>query len=338
MENWITSKENSSLVLSSRIRLARNLKDIPFPHKLDINRGRDIVEKIENGFYTTPAMKQDYKSFRLWEKDSITNRAYLEKHVISKKLLGNNEKAGLIINKDETASIMINEEDHIRLQCITNGLNLYEVYKEADKLDNLIEENVEIAFDDKLGYLTACPTNLGTGLRASVMVHLPALSMNNEITTVLNAVSQFGMTIRGLYGEGSSAEGNIYQISNQITLGLTEEEIINNLTAVVNQIIDQENMTREKLIKKYKYELEDKINRSLGILKSAVILNLNEYLELISNVKMGIEMKIVDDLSYSINSLIIDMQPALMQLNSNGNLSEKEINIKRARLVREMLN
>ena len=234
---------------------------------------------------------------------------------------------------------MINEEDHIRLQCISAGLNLRESYDLANKIDDLIEESIEYAFDEKIGYITACPTNLGTGLRGSVMIHLPALTMNNEMNGILKALTQVGMTIRGLYGEGSKALGNIYQISNQITLGLSEEDIISNLEAVVNEIIGQENATRSRLYSTYRYELEDKIYRSLGILKSAVLLNLNECLELLSSVRMGVELGIIKDIDKCLlNKLLIETQPASLQLTFNSKLNEKEISINRARLVRERLS
>jgi protein arginine kinase len=233
---------------------------------------------------------------------------------------------------------MLNEEDHIRLQCITSGFNLDETYDLANKLDNLLEEKLDYAFDEKLGYLTACPTNIGTGLRASVMLHLPALSMNNEMVRILNVVGQVGMTIRGLFGEGSKAEGDLYQISNQVTLGLSEEEIINNLKAVVAQIIDREQWSRQQLMKGYKYELQDKVYRSLGVLRSAVLLNSKECLNLISNVRMGVEMGIIKDVDVQVlNSLLVETQPATLQLISNVKLSEKDRDFNRAKLIRKKL-
>jgi protein arginine kinase len=215
---------------------------------------------------------------------------------------------------------------------------LEEAFDLANKLDNLLEEKLDYAFDEKLGYLAACPTNIGTGLRASVMLHLPALALNSDMSRILNAVTQVGMTIRGLFGEGSKGEGDLYQISNQITLGLNEEEIINNLKAVVTQIIDKEHWSREQLIKNHRYELEDKIYRSLGILKSAVLLNSKECLNLISSVRMGVELGIIKDVKSDIlNSLLVETQPATLQLISNAGLAEKARDYNRAKLVRERL-
>jgi protein arginine kinase len=329
---------NNDIVLSSRIRLARNIKNIPFPDKLNEEAGKDVVKQVENAFYTSSHTEEAYKSKYLWLNDEWINRTYFEKHLISYKLLSNNKKAAFIVDKDEVVSLMINEEDHIRLQCITSGFNLEEAYDMANKLDNFLEEKLEYAFDENLGYLTACPTNIGTGLRASVMLHLPALAMNSDMNRILNAVSQVGMTIRGLFGEGSKAEGDLYQISNQITLGLSEDEIINNLKAVVSQIIEKEQWSRDHLIKSHRYELEDKIYRSLGILKSAVLLNSKECLNLISNVRMGVEMGTIKDVSIdTLNYLLVETQPATLQLISNSNVSEKDRDFNRAKLIREKL-
>jgi protein arginine kinase len=340
MNNWVYYEgDPEELVLSSRTRLARNLKEKPFPNRLDEEDGRKIVKLVEDAFYTFSQSEINFKTVYLWDMDKITKEAYLQKHIISKKLIANSNKAAFITDKEETISIMINEEDHIRLQCITGGLDLKGSYDYANKIDNLLEEKLEYAFNEKLGYLTACPTNLGTGLRVSVMVHLPALTMNNEMTGICNAVTQIGMTVRGLHGEGSQALGNIYQISNQITLGHTEEEIIGNLLAVVNQIVNKENISRGNLLMKYKYELKDKIYRSLGILKSAVILNGKECLELLSNVRMGVEMGIIKNISkVTLNSLLVDVQSGVLQKNYGQKLTERDRDIKRAELVKEKIN
>jgi protein arginine kinase len=338
MNNWIKAEKDNSIVLSSRIRLARNIKNIPFPDRLNDEKGKEIVKKIEDAFYSSSYIQESYKSKYLWLNDDITNRSYYEKHLISNKLLGNYKKSAFFLDKDEVVSIMLNEEDHIRLQCITSGFNLDEAFDLSNKLDNLLEEKLDFAFDEKLGYLTACPTNIGTGLRASIMLHLPALSMNNDVSRVFNAVTQVGMTIRGLFGEGSKGEGSLYQVSNQITLGLNEEEIINNLKAVVNQIIDREQWSREQLMKNYKLEIEDKAYRSLGVLKSAVLLDSKECLNLISNVRMGVEMGIIKDVDIQIlNSLLVETQPATLQLITATKLSDKDRDFYRAKLVRQKL-
>lgn len=339
MKNWIDTKTNNDdVVISSRVRLARNIKNIPFPNKLDEAKGRKVVKRVEEAFYSSAHMKDEYKSIYLWDNDDISNISYLERHLISNKLINNKNKAAFILSKDETSSIMINEEDHMRIQSITGGLNLKEAYEYTNKLDDLIEEGLEYAFDEELGYLTACPTNLGTGLRASVMVHLPALSMNKEIVGLLNGLTQVGMTIRGLYGEGSSGDGSIYQISNQVTLGLSEEEILTKLTGVINQIINQEKLTRDRIYNKNKYELEDKILRSVGILKSAVILDSKEALNLLSNVRLGIEMGIIKNVDKTVlNKFLVNIQPATIQKLYKNKLTDIQRDIKRADVIKENL-
>jgi protein arginine kinase len=339
MNNWMKAQgSNNDIVLSSRIRLARNIKNIPFPDRLSEEKGKDVVKQIEDAFYTSSHTEETYRSKYLWMNDESTNRSYFEKHLISYKLLSNYKKAAFIVDKEEVVSLMINEEDHIRLQCITSGYNIEEAYDMASKLDNLLEEKLDYAFDEKLGYLAACPTNIGTGLRASVMLHLPALAMKSDMSKVLNAVTQVGMTIRGLFGEGSKGEGDLYQISNQITLGLSEEEIMNNLKAVVSQVIEREQWSRDQLLNSHRHELEDRIYRALGILKYAVLLNSKDCLNLISDVRMGVEMGIIKDVSIdTLNYLLVETQPATLQLISNANLSEKDRDFNRARLVRQKL-
>ncbi len=339
MENWIKYQgKRDDLVLSSRIRLARNIDKMPFPHKLSVEKGREVVPLVEDAFYRSVHMREEYATNYLCDRDIIANQVYLERHLISKNLINNSDKAAFIIDKNETVSVMVNEEDHIRIQCITSSLNLEEAYDLSNKIDNLLEEKLSYAFNEKLGYITSCPTNIGTGLRASVMIHLPTLSLNNKMNGVINAVSQVGMTVRGLYGEGSKAYGNIYQISNQVTLGLSEEEIISNLEAVVKQIISEENLLREDLIKNYKYEIEDRIYRALGMLKSAVLLNSNECIKLLSDVRLGVEMGIIKDVDNAIlNNLLVDTQPASIQQIHKEKLSNKEIELNRAKLVKGRL-
>jgi protein arginine kinase len=339
MQNWERySQKNEDIVLSSRIRIARNIKGTPFPHRLGEDDSKKIISSVEAAFYTSTHIKSKYNSIYLWDLDENTSNVYLEKHLISPQLINNRSKSAFILGEDETASIMINEEDHIRVQCITGGFNVKEPYDMAGKLDNLLEENIDYAFDEKLGYITACPTNIGTGLRASVLIHLPALTMNDEMNGILKVLTQVGMTIRGLYGEGSKAQGNMYQISNQVTLGVNDEDILNNLEAVISQIITQEYRTRERFLQNYRYELEDKIYRSLGILETAILLKSNECLDLLSYVRMGVEMGIIKDVSkISLNSLLIETQPAALQKRLKAKLSEKERDLNRAQIVRETL-
>lgn len=339
MKNWLeVDTEAEDIVLSSRIRLARNIKDDPFPNKMNEEDGKDIVKKVEEAFYSSPYMEENFNTIYLWQNDDISNISYLEKHLISRKLVGNKGKAAFIIDHSETASIMINEEDHIRLQSIAGGLNLKEALDYANKLDDLLEEKLDYAFDSKLGFLTSCPTNLGTGLRASVMVHLPALTVNNVLPGLLNALTQVGMTIRGLYGEGSKGQGNLYQISNQLTLGLSEDEVLTNLTGVINEIINREKLERDRVLSKNRLEIEDKIYRSMGILKSALILNTEETLNLLSNVRLGVEMGILKNVDKTIlNKLLVEIQSATILKYNDEKIGEKEVNLYRAKLVKDKL-
>ncbi|QAA30772.1 protein arginine kinase [Clostridium manihotivorum] len=338
MDNWINGAEagNDEIVISSRVRLARNLKKIPFTNRMDESAGRENVDRIEGAFYLNQENREKFTTIRLWESNGNVSTSYFEKHLISPNLLKSYKKTAFLVDKDETMSIMINEEDHIRLQCITKGFNVREAYNEANKLDDMLEQYLDYAFDEKFGYLTACPTNLGTGMRASVMIHLPALTMNKEIDGLIKGLAQVGMTIRGLYGEGSNADSNIYQISNQVTLGVTEEEIITNLQAVVSQVVAQEIKSRESLRANYEYEILDKIYRSIGILKNAIILSSKECLELLSYVRLGVEMSIINDVDKKLlNSLLVSIQPASLQLKVGRKLSERERDVERGKLVRE---
>ncbi|SEF86687.1 protein arginine kinase [Caloramator fervidus] len=330
---------NNDIVLTSRVRLARNIDGIPFPQKLSEKEANKVIDQVADSILNSnSAIAHEFRLIRLKELRPLERISMVEKHLISRDLINEYQKGAVILNRDENVSIMINEEDHIRLQVIYPGFKIKDAYDFASKLDDLIEEKIQYAYDSKFGYLTSCPTNVGTGIRASVMLHLPALTMTGNINNIFNTVVQVGMTIRGIYGEGSNAMGNIYQISNQVTLGLTEEEIINNLIAVTKKIIDQELKTREMLFEKKSVEIEDDIYRSLGILKYSRILSTQECLELLSKVRLGIEMGIIKDIDVKkLNDLLTNVQPATLQLIEGRELDVKERDIIRAKIVRETL-
>lgn len=331
--------DDRNIVLTSRVRFARNIYNIPFPHMLNEEEANKVVRQVEDAIVREDVSTRAYfKAIDFNSMKNIDRLSLVEKHLVSKEFAQGKGKMGLILNKEEKVSIMINEEDHIRLQVILDGLKIKEAYDYAEKLDDLIEERVDYAYDPGLGYLTSCPTNLGTGMRASVMLHLPALTISKSIGSILNTVSQVGMTIRGIYGEGSSAEGSIYQVSNQVSLGLTEEETINNLMAVTNKIIDHELKAREALFSKQGIELEDDLYRSVGLLRYARMLTTTEGLNLLSNVRMGIEMGIIKDIGIDkIDDLILSVQPGTLQLKLQRELNTKERDIERANLVRSLL-
>ena len=339
MTNLYSNMNGSDIIITSRIRLARNIKDIPFPHKLDEDKSNEIIDKVY-GTLSGDDLQGigPFNLVRFNKLSSAEKFSMVERHLISKELISNASKSATILNENENVSIMINEEDHIRLQVMMPGFKLKEALNYANELDDIIEGKIDYAFDNKLGYLTSCPTNVGTGLRASVMLHLPALSISKSVGGILNTLNQVGMTIRGIYGEGSSSEGNIYQVSNQVTLGLSEEEIINSLIAVVSKIVDQEKAARQVLNEKQGKELEDDLYRSIGILKYARMLSSREALNLLSNVRMGIDMGIIKDVKPEVvNELIVKVQPATLQLQSDKELSGAGRDELRAAIVREAL-
>lgn len=336
MINWTKSSSNEDIVLSSRIRLARNIQGVPFPNKMNVEEARGLSKNIIDSFLQ--ANKDKYNIVNLWESDKLKNRVYYEKHLISKNLIKNKEISSFIYNEDETISLMINEEDHLRIQTITAGFNLKEAYSEADRVDDILEERLDYAFHESLGYLTACPTNIGTGLRASVMIHLPAITQNNEIKEVSTILNRVGMVIRGSYGEGTEVLSNLYQISNQVTLGLSEEDLIKNLERIVNEVINQEQKARADLYKNYRFELEDKIMRSLSILKSSVLISNKESLELLSNVRMGVEMGIINIEKQKLNSLLYKISSPVIAADNDKELSEKDKNIIRSKILKKILS
>jgi len=330
------SFDNAGIVLSSRIRLARNINNIPFPHVLSKEAAAKVVQDVSQSVMETPcASEKGIRLIKMKDMKQLERMAMVEKHLISRDLAKNHEKAAVLLSHDEDISIMINEEDHIRLQVIYPGFKIKEAHYYAQKLDDAIEEKLDYAFDQTLGYLTSCPTNVGTGLRASVMLHLPALTITRNINSILSTVSQVGMTIRGIYGEGSNIMGNVYQISNQVTLGLSEEDIVNNLIAVTKKIIDQEIYARRLMYEKQPLAMQDEIYRALGCLRYARLLTTSDALNLLSKVRMGIEMGIIKDIDVNkINVLFTKVQPATLQLMAQKEMDAAARDAERAELMR----
>ncbi len=330
------SFDNTGIVLSSRVRLARNINNTPFPHVLSKEAAAKVVQDVsEIVMGTSCANDKEIKLIQMKDMKPLERMAMVEKHLISRELAKNHDKSAVLLSIDEDISIMLNEEDHIRLQVIYPGFKISEAYHYAQRLDDAIEEKLDYAFDPSLGYLTSCPTNVGTGLRASVMLHLPALTITRNINSILNTVSQVGMTIRGLYGEGSNIMGSIYQISNQVTLGLSEEDIVNNLIAVTKKIIDQEILARRLMYEKQPVAMQDEIYRALGCLRYARILSTSEALNLLSKVRMGVEMGIIKDMDINtINELFTKVQPATLQLTDQKDLDAAARDVLRAEFIR----
>lgn len=329
----------NDIVLSSRIRLARNLADIPFPLFADKER----LDKVKDFFkkeYEHQSF-QDYKNFTFNSISDLTDvekRVLVEKHLISPHLTKHPDTSATIISENEQVSVMINEEDHIRIQLYLPGLQLNEALNRAFEMDDWLEQKITYAFDETKGYLTGCPTNVGTGMRASVMMHLPALSMSKQLRRMTPAINQLGLVIRGIYGEGSEAIGNVYQISNQITLGKSEEDIVEDLESVVGQLIEQERYARRLIVDQYGITLEDRIYRSYGIMSYSRIIETKDAAFRISDVRLGIDLGIIEGVSKNIlNELLILTQPGFLQQYAKKSLTASERDILRAALIRERL-
>jgi protein arginine kinase len=274
----------------------------------------------------------------LKELNSLEKRILVEKHLISPEHAGSSS-GGVIFSKDQSISIMVKEEDHLRIQCILPGLQITDSYNMANTLDDLLEENLDYAFHERYGYLTACPTNVGTGMRASVMMHLPGLVLTKQVNKVLTALSQVGLVVRGIYGEGTEPLGNLFQISNGTTIGRSEEEVVTNLSSVIKQIIDQERVARERFYNGNKLHLEDKIMRAKGILENAKLMDSDEALKLISALKLGIDLGIIEAINLKVYyNLLVAIQPAYLQYTSGQRgMGPEERDKKRAEIIKEIL-
>lgn len=332
---WYENK-NNDIVVSTRIRLARNLKDTPFPMFMTEEAKTKAADKLTAALVDgNSAIAKDFEVYRLDDMSAADKTAMKEEHLISPDLI--DKKGGrVLVNSDKTMSIMLMEEDHIRLQIIKSGYELESAYELADKVDDVIEENAEYAFDKDFGYLTSCPTNTGTGLRASVMMHLPALAMTNNIQRVLNSASNLGIAVRGLYGEGSRSAGDLYQFSNQITMGATEKEIIEKLKGITDQIIELEKQARESLMKENKTALEDRLWRSYGTLKYARTISSEEAKTLLSDVMLGINMGIIDS-GANVIELMIRSEPAQIMKSVGKNLDAAQRDTARAEMIRNRI-
>ena len=326
-----------STVISTRVRLARNLKDYPFPLKLSEQGREKVTELVKKAISeSNSAIANDFSFIKISDLDSRQSVSLVEKRLVSPEFISETKGRALLLSKDESVSIMLNEEDHIRLQVIKQGLSLEETYDEADRLDTLLDENLSFAFDEKLGYLTQCPTNLGTGMRASVMLHLPALEKSRAISRIAGNLSKLGLTIRGAHGEGTEPQGALYQLSNQVTLGISEKAAIENLKSITEQLVAQEEQARERLCSSV--EVQDTISRSLGILKYAKVITHEEALKLLSNVRLGIEAgQITEFDSAVIDKLMLDVEPATLSVTLGKSLSPYDRDIERAKLIKKAL-
>ncbi|CQR48551.1 Putative ATP:guanido phosphotransferase [Paraliobacillus sp. PM-2] len=331
---------DNDIVLSTRIRLARNFDQFTFPIIASADELTPIVNLIQKYYHhQTFEEYQDLEYISMAELQPIQKRVLVEKHLISPNLAEKSKNSGVLISKNEQVSVMINEEDHIRMQLYFPGLQLENALKNAFAFDDWLEEKIDYAYDEQRGYLTSCPTNVGTGMRASVMMHLPALTLTRKLNKMIPAINQIGLVVRGIYGEGSEAVGNIFQISNQVTLGRSETDIIENLQSVVKKLIEQEQFARQLLVEQSDLRLENQIFRSYGTLKYSRIIESKEAATCLSNLRLGIDVGYINHLSKSIlNELMILTQPGFLQHYAQETLSAKERDIRRASIIRERLN
>ncbi|UOF91853.1 protein arginine kinase [Fodinisporobacter ferrooxydans] len=340
ISEWMRDEgPDSDIVISSRIRLARNLNQFPFPMLATDGQSEQIISLMEQALQNQSFSDLGtFELIRCRDISELERKVLVEKHLISPALAEEYRHAATILRNDEAVSIMINEEDHLRIQVLKPGFQLRATWDLANQIDDAIEQTVDYAFDEHKGYLTACPTNVGTGIRASVMVHLPALVITGQIHRILNAVAQVGLVVRGIYGEGSEALGNLFQISNQLTLGQSEEEIVSNLYGVVRQIIEHERQARQILISEDKAGLEDRICRSYGILSYARKIDTKETMQRLSDVRLGIDLQIIKGVPSNIlKELMVMTQPAFLQKYYNQELNPVERDWRRATMIRERL-
>ncbi len=336
MSEWMKSEgEASDIVLSTRIRLARNDASFAFASVLDereqLQLRQQLLALLQREFPALHVHAMD-------QMDSLFRHTLVEKHLIS-PALSNKSTGAVLLSKDETVSIMVNEEDHLRIQCLGAGLQLENVYEQANAIDDQIERNMTYAFHQQFGYLTSCPSNTGTGLRASVMMHLPVLSMTGQMKRIVQTISRLGFVVRGTYGEGSEASGNLYQISNQTTLGKSEQETIQELKDIAERLIAHERALRQKMIEHSRVALEDRIFRSYGTLRHSRLLQSKEAADRLSDIRLGIDLGLIQHIHRGIlNELLLFMQPWLIQQYANRTLTPRERDQLRAKIFRQRLS
>lgn len=327
----------SDIVISSRIRLARNLAAFPFTNRATAHQKGEIEailrERI-NKLETEPRLAY----LNIPTLSTLDRQFLVERQLISRELAAAEGPRGVALAPAETVSVMVNEEDHLRLQVMRSGFALSEAWQDIDKVDDMLEQRVSYAFSDEFGYLTACPTNVGTGMRASVMLHLPALVLTKQIEKVFRALQKINLAVRGLYGEGSRASGDFYQISNQVTLGKSENQILSEIREVIPQIIQYERQARNTLVKETRQALQDRVSRAFGTLRSATMMTSEETMDLLSSVRLGINLGLLEDLTIpKVNELFIQTQPAHLQKLMGASLDGEDRNAARARFLRGRL-
>lgn len=335
MDKWYEKAgPEADVVCSTRVRLARNLQAYPFPSKASSQEKEELEAKVKEALLSGNSILS--REFSFLPLESLTKEAAVslaERRLVSPEFLSDGRGRGILLSEDESVSIMINEEDHLRIQVLMEGLSLKEAAEKADRVETVLSETLSFAYDPEFGYLTECPTNLGTGMRASVLLHLPALTENGGMARISANLSKLGLTLRGTYGEGTQVQGSLYQLSNQITLGLSEDEAVENLYAISSQLIGEERKLRQRF--GGNIQLRDKICRAAGVLKSAQLLSAGEFMQLISLVRLGLSTGILKGLSWGeANGLTAAVQPATLMARQGKAMEQEERDSFRAQIVR----
>ena len=336
--SWVATKREPGPLISSRIRLARNLFGHRFPSWAGDDERQELWDTIQDVLKNIPVLQPSHLA-HMDDLGDLDKQILFERHLISRDHMEQAVGSGVLVREDERVAILINEEDHLRLQALEGGLNLSEAWKTINRVDSEIEKQLRYAFSVRVGYLTACPSNVGTGMRASVMLHLPGLVLMNEIAPIVKGMGKIGLAVRGLWGEGTEATGNMFQISNQITLGEKESDIIQNLEQIVLEVVQHEKNARVRLAEERELLLKDQAGRAYGILSRAHILTSKEALDLLSDLRLGIDLGMVDGLDgLNMDELLLLIQPAHLQKIEGSELKPKERDRVRAELIREWIS
>jgi protein arginine kinase len=335
---WLKgSGPKDNIALSTRVRIARNLKGRVYVDRASVKEREETLKHAMAGIEKSGALGEAL-FIRLKDMDELDRLFLVERHLMSREHLEEPDHKGLVVGERELCSIMVNEEDHIRMQVLLSGFDIMKAWKMVDEAENKIGKHLAFDYSPRFGYLTSCPTNTGTGLRASCMLHLSGLVMIGQIENVFNGISKLGMTIRGFYGEGTEAIGDFFQISNQVALGHSEMDILDNLERIISKIIEREADTRKGMLAGKKEEIADRVERSIGTLRSARIITSSETVKLLSAIRLGVDMGMVNDIRLAeINEILLLSQPAHMQKTVGEKIQPYERDIKRADFIRQKL-
>lgn len=333
--SWLEAGVDEGPVISSRIRLARNVEEYSFPGWASEEENNEVWKRTSEIFNS---LGHNFISMDMSDTLDLDKEILFERHLISQELAQQDDSCGVFVTSDECLSIMVNEEDHIRIQSLQSGLNLKAAWEAADKIDDELEAELTYAFSPRLGYLTSCPSNVGTGMRASVMLHLPGLVLMDEMEPVINGISKIGLAVRGMWGEGTEAAGNMFQVSNQITLGRRDDEIISHLEQIVLELIEHENNARIRLMNEKSLMVEDHVSRAFGILSNARLVSSGEALNLLSTLRLGLDLGMLRQFSRrELDMLFISIQPAHLQKLEGKELEPEMRDVVRAEMLRQYM-